>query len=611
MIKFILTSIIILSTTLFSQFETDLIQNINGKQITTLNGKWHYIIDVYENGYYDYRYQQKDQKKNPGSEAFFLNKKPNKKWEKEEYDFDLSPVMNIPGDWNSQNDMLFYYEGTIWFKKSFNYKKSSETNRVFIHFSAVNYQADVYLNSKKLGQHIGGFTPFNYEVTDIIKAEDNFIIVKVDNKRKKEAVPTLNTDWWNYGGITRDVKIVETPETYIEDYFIQLEKGSISVIYGYLKLNGTNPPDVVCIKIPELNIDKSFPVSNRIARINFRAEKILYWSPTDPHLYDVEVIAGSEIVKDRIGFRNIEVKGTDILLNGKPIFLRGISIHEENPMCGGRANSREDAVTLLDWAKELGCNFVRLAHYPHNKHMIRYAEEIGIMVWEENPVYWTISWEDTSTYNNAENQLKTMIERDKNRAAVIIWSMANETPIHDARLKFLKGLTSTARKMDNTRLISAALEKHYIRGKETTITVDDPFVDFVDLLSFNEYIGWYDGLPDKASKIQWDIKQDKPVFISEFGGGALQGFHGDKLTVWSEEYQEDLYIETIKMMKRLPQLRGMSPWILADFRSPRRLLPVIQDGWNRKGLISETGDKKKAFFILQKYYHEMKEKWGE
>jgi beta-glucuronidase len=608
-----LVIISILSTILFAQFETDLIQNIYSRHTTTLNGKWHYIVDMYENGFYDYRYQQKDQKKYPGSEAFFMNKKPEKRWEKEEYDFDLSPVMNIHGDWNSQNDMLFYYEGTIWFKKSFNYKKSSETNRVFIHFGAVNYQADVYLNGKKLGRHIGGFTPFNYEVTDIIKAEDNFIVVKVDNKRKKEAVPTLNTDWWNYGGITRDVTIVETPATYINDYWIQIKRDNPNLFSGYIHMDGEDSANhTVTLFIPELKINKSYTTddSGKVV-IEISADNIKYWWPQSPKLYNIIIKSLNDMVEDKIGFRTIAVKGTDILLNGKPIFLRGISIHEENPMRGARAYSREDAVTLVGWAKELGCNFVRLAHYPHNENMVRYAEETGIMVWEEIPVYWTISWESSATYKNAEDQLKSMIERDKNRAAVIIWSMANETPIHDARLKFLKGLTSAARKMDNTRLISAALEKHYVHGKENTITVDDPFVENVDLLSFNEYIGWYDGLPEKASKIKWDIKQDKPVFISEFGGGALQGFHGDKLTIWSEEFQEELYIETIKMMKRLPQLRGMSPWILTDFRSPRRLLPVIQDGWNRKGLISEMGEKKKAFFILQKFYQEMNENWSE
>jgi len=126
--------------------------------------------------------------------------------------------------------------------------------------------------------------------------------------------------------------------------------------------------------------------------------------------------------------------------------------------------------------------------------------------------------------------------------------------------------------------------------------------DVMDIISFNAYIGWYDGLPDKAERVTWKIKQDKPVIVSEFGAGALQGYHGDSLTRWTEEFQEYAYRENIKMFEQIPQLRGISPWILADFRSPKRFLPNIQDGWNRKGLISETGDKKKAFYVLQEYY---------
>ena len=131
-------------------------------------------------------------------------------------------------------------------------------------------------------------------------------------------------------------------------------------------------------------------------------------------------------------------RGTDILLNGRPIFLRGICIHEEAPLRGGRAYSREDALTLLGWAKELGANFVRLAHYPHNEFMVREADRMGIMVWSEIPVYWTIQWENPATLENARNQLKEMIARDKNRAAVVIWSVANETPLSDARFRFSK-----------------------------------------------------------------------------------------------------------------------------------------------------------------------------
>jgi len=310
-----------------------------------------------------------------------------------------------------------------------------------------------------------------------------------------------------------------------------------------------------------------------------------------------------EEIIDQIGFRKISVEGQHILLNDEKIFLRGISIHEESPIRGGRAYSLKDAKQLLTWAKELGCNYVRLAHYPHNEHMVRLADQMGILVWEENPVYWTILWENEETFQNAKNQLTEVINRDKNRASVIIWSMANETPSGNARNLFLTKLAEHARKLDPTRLISAALEQSNLDGNPFVKTINDPFANVVDVLSFNQYIGWYDGLPDKCQRISWKITQDKPVLISEFGAGAKYGLHGDSLTRWSEEYQEYLYKETLKMIVKIPQLQGFSPWILVDFRSPRRNLPVIQDGWNRKGLISNDGNKKKAFFVLKNFYN--------
>jgi beta-glucuronidase len=336
--------------------------------------------------------------------------------------------------------------------------------------------------------------------------------------------------------------------------------------------------------------------------VEIDVKNVRYWSDKDPYLYNVIIVAGEDEVTDQIGFRSIRVKGQDILLNGEKIYLKGISVHEENPVRGGRAYSPDDARQLLTWAKELNCNYVRLAHYPHNEHMIRLADRMGILVWEENPVYWTILWENEDTYQNAENQLTGLISRDKNRASVIIWSMANETPAGETRTAFLTKLAKRARELDPTRLLSAALEQSNYEGDPFVQTIDDPFAEVVDVLSFNQYIGWYNGLPDKCERIKWKITQNKPVLISEFGAGAKYGYHGDKLTRWTEEFQEYVYIETLKMIDKIPQLRGFSPWILVDFRSPRRPLPGIQDGWNRKGLYSDKGEKKKAFFVLKKYY---------
>ncbi|MFZ5940707.1 MAG: glycoside hydrolase family 2 protein [Bacteroidota bacterium] len=573
---------------------TPLLINAEARKTISLNGKWNIIIDRYENGYYDYR-------RKPISNGYNLNHKPENKQELVEYDFDKSPLMDVPGDWNTRMPELLYYEGTVWYKKSFSYHKP-ETGRTFLRFGAVNYQALVFVNGKLAGTHTGGFTPFNFDVSDLLTEGDNFIVVKVDNVRSREGVPTLKTDWWNYGGITRSVSLVETPEIFIQDYFIHLSKERTGEISGWIRLNGKGANREVKLEIPELKSSKIIRTGDDgTANFTLKASPVL-WSPENPKLYDIILSSGEDRITDRIGFRTIEVKGSDILLNGKPVFLRGIAIHEEAPYRSGKAFSRDDDQTLLNWAKEMNCNFVRLAHYPHNEEMTRLADEMGIMVWSEIPVYWTIQWENVETYKNAENQLEEMIARDKNRASVIIWSMANETPVGTDRNAFLQGLIDRTRSLDNTRLITAALEKHYPDGNNLHPVVDDPIGASLDLLSFNEYIGWYDGLPEKCNRVTWTISYNKPVIISEFGGGALQGLHGAADERWTEEYQEDLYIQTIKMLEKLPNLQGTAPWILMDFRSPNRVLPGIQDGWNRKGVISDQGNRKKAFYIMQDWY---------
>jgi beta-glucuronidase len=559
-----------------------------------LDGEWRSIVDPFENGYYSYRYE-------PLADGYFENRKPASPSDLVEYDFDTSPVLAVPGDWNSQRPELMFYEGTVWYKRSFTYEPS-EGYRTFLHFGAANYEARVYLNGVELGVHTGGFTPFSFEVTDVVTQGENFVVVKVDNRRLREGVPTVNTDWWNYGGLTRRVKLVEVPDTFIRDFVVQLGAGGRSHVVGRVQLDGSEPQQVVRLEIPGAGISHVVTADkNGIASFDFEADLEL-WSPDRPRLYDVTVRAETDHLSDRIGFRQIEVDGTNILLNGEPIFLRGISIHEEAPIRGGRAHRVEDARTLLGWAKDLGCNFVRLAHYPHSETMVREADRLGLMVWSEIPVYWTILWDNPGTLDLALQQLEEMIFRDRNRASIIIWSVANETPRTPERLAFLKRLIDRSRQLDDTRLMSAATELSYTGN---SVMVDDPLASSLDVIGANEYVGWYSRSVEDIELIEWATAFDKPLIISEFGGGAKYGYRGPETTRWTEDYQAALYRNQIEMLRKIPFLAGMSPWILADFRSPRRPLPGIQNYWNRKGLVSERGNRKMAFYVLQKFYREV------
>ena len=185
--------------------EVPQLANVMARQTTSLNGKWNYIVDVQEEGYYDYRM-------NPTPWGFFRNAKPQRPEDLIEYDFDKAPAMQVPGDWNTQDERLFFYEGTVWLKRSFRYHQPTD-RRTLLYFGAVKYDAHVYVNGQEAGHHVGGFTPFNFDVTELLADGENTVIVKVDNKRHAEDVPTQIFDWWNYGGITRDVLLVSVSPT--------------------------------------------------------------------------------------------------------------------------------------------------------------------------------------------------------------------------------------------------------------------------------------------------------------------------------------------------------------------------------------------------------------
>ena len=586
------------------------IANAYARTALSLDGAWKTIVDPYDNGYLDYRLQPYDAQERP-SGGYFLDRSPATPSDLVEYSFDRSPELRVPGDWNSQSERLLYYEGTVWYRRRFDRPQGAPGHRQFLYFGGANYEAEVYLNGRKLGGHIGGFTPFQFEVTGRLLDRGNSLVVRVNNQRRPEGVPTVNTDWWNYGGLTRDVMLLDVPPAFISDYFIQLKPGASDRVAGYVQLEGAAPAAPVRIEIAELGLSaEGVADGGGRAAFDFALPGAELWAPEKPRRYTVSISAAGDRVEEKIGFRTIATRGSDLLLNGKPVFLRGICLHEENPLRGARATSPEEARLLLGWAKELGCNFVRLAHYPHNESVARVADELGLLLWEEIPVYWTIHWDDPATLANARGQLEGLVGRDHNRASVIIWSVGNETPVLPGRTAFMTQLIARARALDPTRLVSAAMEVHADPSDANRKIVEDPLAAFTDIVSFNEYVGWYTGLPDDCAKVSWVVNNDKPVMISEFGGDALQGFHATPLTRFSEEYQADLYRKTIPMLERIPQLRGMSPWILCDFRSPRRPLPGIQDGWNRKGLIGSDGKRKEAFHVLQQFYGEKAKEGG-
>jgi len=565
------------------------ITNVYGRQTQSLNGKWDAIIDLYDQG-----------RKN----KIYLNKKPETKIDFYEYSFDNGLRLNVPSDWNSQLPELKYYEGTVWYARRFDVAKESN-KRLFLYFGAVSYRCRIYLNGKEIGQHEGGFTPFQMEITDAVKEKDNFLAVEVNNTRTVDAIPAMAFDWWNYGGITRDVFLVSTPKVFIEDYFIQLDKHKANKIDAQVKLSEKLANAAVTIEIPELQLKQSLKTdANGEVKTSFLTKKLKRWSPSSPTLYKVKVSTENDQVEEEIGFRNVWVKGEDIYLNDQPIFLKSISFHEEIPQRKGRAFSQADAVMLLSEAKALGCNMIRLAHYPQNEYIVRLAEKMGFLLWEEIPIWQGIDFGNQATKDKAGKMMQEMVRRDKNRCALTFWGVANETQPSAPRNAFIKYLIETTKAMDTTRLITAAFDLVRFDRQRQVFIMDDPFIKELDVVAVNKYMGWYHPWPVSPDKATWDVAKGQPLIVSEFGGEALYGKTGDADVVssWSEDYQTTLYRDNLEMFKHIPNLRGTSPWVLFDFRSPFRFHPTNQEDWNRKGLVSDQGYRKKAWYLMKAYY---------
>lgn len=557
-----------------------------GRKTEKLNGEWQYAVDQYDTCLRQMWFKEKKYDENGYTIPV-------------DYSFDEWPRIQLPACWNTVSPEYLLYDGSMVFTRRFSYRREQE-GKVVLKIGAANYLCRVFLNGEYVGMHRGGSTPAYFNITKELK-EENRIILVVDSTRRAEQVPTENTDWFNYGGVYRDIEIIRLPQMYIKDFKMALVQDGT---YGRIQVKVTLSEAVdteAQVFIEELGVEKTIEIRAGHGEAILDAMPEL-WTPENPKLYDVKVSCQQDAVSDRIGFREIKVKDGEILLNGQPIFLRGISCHEES-VENGKGLTEEERIENIRIAKELGCNFMRIAHYPHSERMAKLADEMGMLLWEEIPVYWAIRFEREKTYQDAENQLRELITRDWNRASVIVWSVGNENADTDERLKFMGGLAECAHREDENRLVSAAC---LVDGEKNQIA--DRLTDYLDVIGINEYCGWYTPDFEKLPQLMANSNPDKPVIITEFGADALPDHHGTITDKGTEECQVYVYEKQIVTLREISYIKGMTPWILYDFRCPRRT-SAIQKYYNRKGLLSpDKKYRKPAFYVLQKFYRELIEK---
>jgi len=524
--------------------------------------------------------------------------------------------VSVPNSWQTIGS-LTRYEGVCWYftwiPKQICKQLVDPGGFAFLHFNGANYIARGWLHGIFLGTHEGGFTPFSWQVpSDAVEGaiaaagdEGMLLAVRDDNTRRHDQLPEIASDWFQWGGIYRDVSVVLQPEQYIEHCLVipnlsfdggsgSLSNASIAV---RLQLSqGFQGSWEVRDPAGELvtGEDLAAPAGDGSASMawhEFRADIpwAVPWSPASPALYTLRIFGQDHagiVHETRFGLREVGTRGQDILLNGKKVILKGCSLHEEHyPL--GREYPADQRHRDLVGMQALGFNFLRTAHYSHDESLIEAADELGMLVGEEIPVYQYVDFKNPKVLRLATRMMRDMIYRDFNHPSVVWWSAGNEVPV--SRLdcaRFIPTIMAYSKHLDPTRLSSFV----------TKALVHDLARKHADVVMLNCYFGWY-YLSERILPLVIDIVHGtaprKPFIITEFGANAMYGFgRHEPLEEKSSEYRQvSIVSHSIKVFNSKPYLSGWCIWIYRDFKSHMRL-GKFEQGYNRKGLVDELDRKK-------------------
>ncbi|MDX2104136.1 MAG: glycoside hydrolase family 2 TIM barrel-domain containing protein [Alphaproteobacteria bacterium] len=556
-----------------------------GRLTEPVNGPWRLTLDLFDEGLRQRWYADDDT--------------PPSQWAlPRDYDVEAGEPVPVPSCWNLLKPHWYQFEGAGWYTTMLPWTPGPPGERVVLQFGGAASHALVFLNGQCVGGHAGASTPFSIEITQAVQAGPNRLQVMVENRRRADRVPMHHIDWFNYGGLYRSVELLRLPQVFLRRVAVGLVPGSNGGRV-FVEVVASDPIDAEAEVIWPTVQEEPCRVQIRAGRgrIEIAAQPLL-WSPASPTLHDVLVTLGRDRWQERIGFREIITRGHDILLNGEPLFLQGVCVHEDDEAVG-KVSTLDDVERRLTHARELGANFLRLAHYPHHEHVARLADAVGVLLWAEVPVYWAIDFANPATYCDAENQLLELVTRDVNRASVILWGVGNENADTDARYRFMRDLAAAARAADPTRLITAAC----LIDRER-FAIADRLAEHIDVIGLNEYFGWYEPDVSGLQRLIANSAPDRPVVISETGADAKAGHRGTGRQLFTEDWQAEFFRQQWHVVRGTPWIRGFAAWLLYDFRSERRQTR-FQRGYNRKGLIAEDKTTKKlAFEVLSALFRE-------
>lgn len=548
--------------------------------------------------------------------------------------------MPVPSSYNeiTQDPEIRDHIGWVWYETNFFIPQRWNENRIFIRFGSVTHKAIVWLNGKECAKHIGGFLPFESEITNIVKlGEDNRLTVAVNNILDWSILPSgeikefkdeyhpkgykvqeIYFDFFNYAGIHRPVKVIALPKTFIQDIKIITEvKNNKGIISYEIEINGN---DKVEVEI-ELYDKDSKKVLNYKGGTKGRLELVNpnLWEPLSPYLYKfwVKLIDNNKNIVDiyrlPIGIRTVKVTKTQFLINGKPFYFKGFGKHEDSDI---RGKGLDNVINIKDFniLKWIGANSFRTSHYPYSEEIMNLADEEGIVIIDEVPAVGMNLWNpkekvftnkrvNEKTLEHHLQCIRELIKRDKNHPSVVMWSVANEAATYEKNsVKYFKKIVDEVRKLDKTRPVTIV---------NSTLPDKCRVSKFFDVICVNRYWGWYSD-PGKLDLIEYQMSLEldkwfkrfkKPILVTEFGADTIAGFHKYPPVMFSEEFQVEFLNCYFKAIDKKNFVIGEHIWCFADFATKQAITRVIG---NRKGIFTRQREPKQAAFFIKKRWCEIK-----
>ncbi|MCK9861097.1 glycoside hydrolase family 2 TIM barrel-domain containing protein [Paenibacillus sp. ATY16] len=517
----------------------------------------------------------------------------------------------VPSCWNNELH-LYDYEGIAWYRKKL---RTEDTQHVRLILHAVLGHADVYLDGQHLGYHYGGYTPFEF-ILPSLPAGEHELIVRADSTLDRLTIPTDVVDWFHYGGIIRSVELQVLPDIYIDKFAINYElDGAAADIKVQVRFRSLSQADGTALFT--LSVDDQVIRSEQVhvgagqtreLQFEFRWNDVRLWNPGQPELYLFRAAIEHDDKYERIGFRNIETKDHRVLINGSPVYLRGVNRHEEHPEWGF-AFPPKLMQKDLDIIIELGCNTVRGSHYPQSPYWLDLLDENGIVFWSEIPIWGAALPNETVCeplfQERALSMLEEMVHMHIHHPSVVFWSVHNEidSRTQDA-YELTKRMVELVRKLDSSRLVTYA----------TMHPLEDVLLPLFDVIGINKYYGWYEGQVEGFREMLQQFHKraeqlgagDKPILMTEFGGAGIFGDVGWEPRLFSEDYQAHIVTEALGIFREDPRIGGTYIWQFADIRgdlkSSGRHFRDRARSFNNKGLVNEYRKPKQSFREVRRIY---------